>query len=98
VPNLKLKTRIEKADLILLVGGRTEAAAQGYALLNIPSPRQTLVHIHPDPTEIGRSYHATLGIATSPEFCASLKHLRPPAVIPWSAEMRRAGRVSLLER
>jgi acetolactate synthase I/II/III large subunit len=91
-PNPKLKTRIEKADLILLVGGRmSEAAAQGYTLLNIPSPRQTLVHIHADPNEIGRNYHPTLGIlATPPEFCASLKHLRPPEVVTWSAETRRA--------
>ena len=76
----------------MLVGGRmSEAAAQGYALFDIPAPRQRLVHVHADALEIGRNYHPSLGIvATSPEFCAALEGVHPPPTIPWSAETRQA--------
>ena len=90
--NPKLRARIEKADLVMLVGGRmSEAAAQGYTLFDIPQPRQRLVHVHADAHEIGRNYHASLAIvATSPEFCAALEGVHPPPTIPWSAETRQA--------
>jgi acetolactate synthase I/II/III large subunit len=90
--NPKLKARVEAADLVLLVGSRmSEAAAQGYTLFQIPAPRQRLVHVHADANEIGRNYHPTLGIvATSPEFCAALEGVEPPATIRWSAETRVA--------
>ena len=90
--NPKLKARVEAADLVLLVGSRmSEAAAQGYTLFRIPAPRQRLVHVHADANEIGRNYHPALGIvATSPEFCAALEGVEPPATIRWSAETRAA--------
>ena len=90
--NPKLKARVDGADLVLLVGGRmSEAAAQGYTLFNIPAPRQRVVHVHADANEIGRNYHPALGIvATSPEFCAALEGVEPPATIRWSAETRMA--------
>jgi acetolactate synthase-1/2/3 large subunit len=90
--NPKLKARVEAADLVLLVGSRmSEAAAQGYTLFQIPAPRQRLVHVHADANEIGRNYHPVLGIvATSPEFCAALEGVEPPAIIRWSAETRAA--------
>ena len=90
--NPKLKARIEAADLVMLVGGRmSEAASQGYTLFDIPAPRQRLVHVHADANEIGRNYHPMLGIvATTPEFCAALEGVEPPATIRWSAETRAA--------
>ena len=90
--NPKLKARVEAADLVMLVGGRmSEAASQGYTLFRVPAPRQRLVHVHADANEIGRNYHPALGIvATSPEFCAALEGVEPPATIPWSAETRAA--------
>src|SRR3712207_90829 len=56
-PNPKLLAAIREADLVLLVGGRlSEVPSQSYTLLDIPSPRQALVHVHPDPDEqIGRA-------------------------------------------
>jgi thiamine pyrophosphate-dependent acetolactate synthase large subunit-like protein len=46
-PNPKLRARIEAADLVLLVGGRmAEIPSQGYTLFDIPTPRQSLVHVH----------------------------------------------------
>ena len=98
--NPKLKARIEAADLVVLIGGRmSEAAAQGYTLFRIPAPRQGLVHVHADANEIGRNYHPVLGIvATSPEFCAALEGVEPPATIPGLPNTSRAGRLSGLER
>jgi acetolactate synthase I/II/III large subunit len=90
--NPRLKARVEAADLVLLVGGRmSEAASQGYALFRIPAPRQRLVHVHADATEIGRNYHPALGIvATCQEFCAALEGVEPPTKVRWSAETRAA--------
>jgi acetolactate synthase-1/2/3 large subunit len=46
--NPKLLARIKDADLVLLLGGRlSEIPSQAYTLLDIPVPRQTLVHVHP---------------------------------------------------
>lgn len=58
---------ITDSDLIILLGGRlSEIPSQNYTLLDIPVPKQKLVHIHPDPTELGHVYQPTLGIMASP--------------------------------
>jgi acetolactate synthase-1/2/3 large subunit len=58
---------ISDSDLIILLGGRlSEIPSQNYTLLDIPVPKQKLVHIHPDPSELGHVYQPTLGIAASP--------------------------------
>ena len=90
--NPRLKARVAAADLALLIGARmSEAPSQDYALFDIPAPRQKLVHVYPDPEEIGRVYHPALGIvATAPAFCAALEGLEPPTAIRWSAGTRQA--------
>jgi acetolactate synthase I/II/III large subunit len=84
--NPKLLARIKEADLILMVGGRlSEIPSQGYTLLDIPSVRQTLVHVHPDPSELGRVYAPHLAVNASPvAFTAALEGVHPPASLPWS--------------
>jgi acetolactate synthase-1/2/3 large subunit len=79
-PNPKLKARIAAADLVLLVGARmSEMPSQSYSLFEIPEPRQTIVHVLPDPAEIGRVYHPALAILAAPEaFCAALDNLDAP--------------------
>ncbi len=91
-PNPKLRARIENADLVLLIGGRlAEIPAQGYQLLNIPTPRQKLVHVHADANEIGRVYQPELGvIASPPGFAAALDGLAPPTPIAWAGEREQA--------
>ncbi len=91
-PNPKLEARIAAADLVLLVGGRmAEMPSQGYTLLDIPVPRQALVHVHADAGEIGRVYHPVLGIHAAPRtFAASLEALQPPNDIPWGARCAEA--------
>ena len=62
-PNPELQKRIRDADLILAVGTRLgEATTDGYTLITPDHPGQTLVHVHPDPNELGRVYHADLPI------------------------------------
>ncbi len=87
-PNAKLLARIKGADTIVLVGGRLgEIPSQSYALLDIPGPRQTFVHVHPGVEELGRVYHPHLAIHAAPTaFAAMLEGLQPPNAIGWSAE------------
>jgi len=49
-----LSDRIRDADLLLLVGTRLgEASSQGYKVVDVPKPRQTLVHVHAGTEELG---------------------------------------------
>lgn len=72
-----LAERVKSADLIVAIGSRLgENTTNGYTLLVPPDPRQTLVHIHPDPDELGRVYQPRLAIASSlPEFSQALSSL-----------------------
>ena len=72
--NPKLQSRIETADLVLLIGTRfSEIPSQNYQLLKIPCPEQTLVHVYPGAEELGRVYQPDLAIHASPTaFCATL--------------------------
>ena len=87
-PNPKLLARVKGADVILLVGGRLgEMPSQSYTLLDIPGPRQTLVHVFPGIEELGRVYAPQLAInATPTAFAASLEGLEPPSEIVWRGE------------
>jgi acetolactate synthase-1/2/3 large subunit len=90
--NPKLLSRIKASDLILLIGGRLgEIPSQSYSLLDIPGPRQTLVHVHPGAEELGRVYRPHLAIHAAPTaFASALDRLQPPAPIPWRAETKAA--------
>jgi acetolactate synthase-1/2/3 large subunit len=58
-----LQRRMTEADLLLVVGDRlSELPTDDYRLLNIPQPQQTLVHVFPDSSELGRVYQAQLPI------------------------------------
>ena len=72
-----LRERIEQADVLVAVGGRLgDIASGGYALLDIPRPRQRLVHVHPDPDELGAVYQSELAIVSGlPEFAAAARAL-----------------------
>ena len=59
--------RYLESDLILAVGTRlTEATTQGYTLPASPVPRQTLLHIHDDPAQIGINYTAAKALVADP--------------------------------
>jgi len=72
--NPKLAERIRRADLLIAVGPRlTEIETQGYTLPSPPTAPQPLIHVHPDPDEIGRVYQPAQGIvAGMRSFAAAL--------------------------
>ena len=86
-PNPKLQQRVRDADLILSVGPRLgEATTDGYTLITPDHPGQTLVHVYPDPNELGRVYHADLPIcADMGEFAEMLDEWRDPDLVRFSA-------------
>jgi acetolactate synthase I/II/III large subunit len=85
--NPKLAERVKESDLVVALGPRLgEATTGGYTLLDIPTPRQRLVHIHPDPEELGRVYQPALAINATPRaFARAAASLAPIADPPWAA-------------
>jgi acetolactate synthase-1/2/3 large subunit len=55
----RLAQRIRDCDLLIAVGTRL---AQGYTLPRPPVAPQPLVHVHPDPAELGRVYQPSLAV------------------------------------
>jgi acetolactate synthase I/II/III large subunit len=90
--NPKLLARIKESDLVLLVGGRmSEVPSQSYTLFDIPTPKQPLVHVHPDANELGRVYRPHLAINASPvAFSAALEGMQPPNLVGWRAATEQA--------
>jgi acetolactate synthase-1/2/3 large subunit len=77
--NPKLAARVKEADLLIAFGPRLgEMTTSGYSLLSSPVPKQRLVHIHPDPQELGSVYQAELMIAGgAPETARMLAAMEP---------------------
>ncbi|HZQ16352.1 MAG TPA: thiamine pyrophosphate-binding protein [Gaiellaceae bacterium] len=89
--NPKLADRVRDSDLLLVVGPRLgDVTTSGYTLLDVPNPRQTLVHVHPGAEELGRVYRPELPILASPEpFAAAVAGLRvEPRWREWTASAR----------
>ena len=86
---------VRDADLLLVVGARMgEMTTSGYELLDIPSPRQKLVHVHPGAEELGRVYRPELAILASPRsFARAARALAPVDGGAW-AERLATGRAA----
>jgi acetolactate synthase-1/2/3 large subunit len=84
--NPALAYEIKDSDLLILIGARmSEMPSSSYTLLDIPYPKQTLIHVYPDPEELGRMYRPDLAICAAPaEFVAAIKDLQPPALPLWT--------------
>ncbi|MDX6511031.1 MAG: acetolactate synthase large subunit [Gaiellaceae bacterium] len=94
----RLAKRIEEADLLLAIGGRLgEVPTNGYTLLKPPRPSQTLVHVHPDPAELGAVYEPELAIpAALSEFASAARALQPVDSAAWR-ERAEAAHAEYLE-
>jgi len=81
----KLAERVKTADLIVAFGTRLgDIATDSYSLLEVPQPKQKLVHIHADSFELGRVYQAALPIHAGVEpGAAMLATLAAPATVAW---------------
>ncbi len=88
----RIAARLRDADLVVAIGGRLgEVSTRRYTLLEAPRPQQTLVHVHPDPVELGAVYDTDLAIAaTLPEFAAAAAAAPPvePRWREWTAAAR----------
>lgn len=86
-PNPKLVERVKNADLVLTVGARLgEATTDGYEVLTLEHPDQTLIHVHPDPDELGRVYRTDLALACGvDEFAEAASLWEDASIIPFDA-------------
>jgi acetolactate synthase-1/2/3 large subunit len=85
-PNPKLIARIKQADLVIALGARLgENPSQAYSLFTRAETRERLIHIHPDPEELGKVWPSSLcaaaDVSTAATQLAGLK-LQPG---PWVA-------------
>jgi acetolactate synthase-1/2/3 large subunit len=84
-PNPKLVQRIRDADLLLVVGARLgEATTDGYTLVTPDHPGQTLIHVHPDPEELNRVYHADMAVCCDVGIFADMLSSLKPLDTPFS--------------
>ncbi|WP_265518155.1 thiamine pyrophosphate-binding protein [Nitratireductor luteus] len=93
--NPKIGQYIKDADVVLLIGCRFgEMPSSDYTLLKSPYPDQKLVHVYPDPHELGRVYRPTLAInATPAAFAEAFSRLVPSSAPAWAdqtAELHQA--------
>jgi acetolactate synthase I/II/III large subunit len=84
--NPKLAARIRDSDLVIAIGPRLgEMTTSGYTLLEVPRPKQKLVHIHASAEELNRVYQADIAILSTMNAAArSLEVLTAPPSLPWA--------------
>ena len=87
-----MSDRVKEADLLLLVGTRLgEASSRSYTLIDIPEPKQTLVHVHPGAEELGLLYAPDLPIqAGMRAFAAAARALEPVDTSAWREQTKVA--------
>ncbi len=93
--NPALKRMVAEADVILAIGTRLgDIATDAYTLLNVPQPRQRLIHCHRDARELGRVYRPNIPVQA--DASVLLQELnaaeapRAPAWSGWAAQGRAA--------
>lgn len=77
--NPRLAEVIKDSDLVILVGSRMgEMTSSGYSLLEIPCPKQKLVHVYSGPDELGRVYRPDVAInASQRSFLRAIAMMEP---------------------
>lgn len=92
-----LREHLEACDLLIAVGTRIgEATSEGYSWITSPMPSQSLIHVYPDPEELGRVYRPSLAInADVVGFATSLTSLTPRQSPGWKAVTQAARRAYL---
>jgi acetolactate synthase-1/2/3 large subunit len=97
VINPKLAQQVRDADVLLVIGARLgEMTTGGYTLLDVPVPKQKLIHVHAGVEELGRVYHSVLPINSNyDEFVLALSALKLKSE-KWQ-DQTRAAHASYLE-
>lgn len=89
-----LTERVKASDLLLVVGDRlSEAATNAYSLIELLAPVRKLIHVHPDPNELGRVYQTSLPINSGvASFACAASRLEASATkssrSEWAASLR----------
>lgn len=111
--NPKLLARIAEADAIMALGARLgENPSQSYGLFTPADTAAKLIHVHPDPEELGRVWPARIAAVADPtQACVALSALLgspTPSLTAWRdgahadavafrAKVAVGGRVNLSE-
>ena len=84
-----VRALIKEADVILALNIRFgEMTTDAYTLLEVPVPKQKIIHVHASAAEIGKIYQPTLGIVAGPNaFAAALRPVHG-AWSDWRAKAR----------
>src|SRR3546814_7422978 len=73
----------------------SEIASNSYAHFAIPRPEQPLVHVHPDPLELGRVYQPVLAINATPgAFLDAVAETRATRSEEHTSELQSLMRIS----
>ncbi|WP_223526390.1 thiamine pyrophosphate-binding protein [Pseudomonas sp. BF-B-26] len=96
----QLSSAVKNADLLLVVGSRMgEVSTGGYAALDIPVPKQTLIHVHQGIEELGRVYQPALAINSSMSTfalsAAKLPAVTSPVKSEWTRTLNKSYRENL---
>ena len=88
-----LQDRIINSDLLLVIGARLgEVTTSGYSLLDIPRPKQQLIHIHSGAEELGSVYQADLPINASPRsFAEAISQLEIAGSEKWASNTKQGN-------
>src|SRR5215475_1525287 len=93
-PDPALAARVKNADVLLVVGARLgEMTTSGYTLLDVPVPKQTLIHVHAGAEELGRVYQPALAInAGMAQFAVAARALAPVDASRWAGAAAQGHR------
>ncbi|MBE2278135.1 MAG: thiamine pyrophosphate-binding protein [Rhodobacteraceae bacterium] len=92
--NPALGRRLQEADLLLVLGARiSDSMTRSYELMSPAAPGKTILHVYPDPDELGRVWRPDLGVAVpAPQMVAALAGVAAPNDRPdwsgWTAAAR----------
>jgi len=90
--NPKLGARLKEADCLLVLGSRLgDTPTGGYELLDPTRPGPRILHVHPDPDELGRVFRPDLAIAAdAAETVSKLaeKNAAGPGWTTWTHALR----------
>ena len=89
--NLRLGEALREADCILSLGARLgDSLTAGYELMNPREQGRRIIHVYPDPDEIGHLWRADPGIAACPRaaLAALAETPAPRRWDDWTARLR----------
>ncbi len=96
--NPKLARRLREADTLLILGARLgDTATDGYTLIDPAAPGKRVLHVHPDPDELGLVWRPDCAVARrAPEIIAALAASVPQGLPDWS-DWTEAAHADLLD-